>query len=560
MRERNRPGRGKRRPATTDSENTAELNAEEKATTETQPATEEKKPPEEAAEKSKKEDLPPQESGDGEKEGKKPPSVTEKSPASTPPSAPPSTPQNEPGKSGGGGCAATSLSLLALLLSLGVGGAGYYGWQQLQAEREQTTQSIQQAVSSQVGQVGSTLQENQQKLTSVEKEIAALKAEVGNLEKKQEELRTLQHDTTLQEMAALNEKITAINSSMENAQQRLSELQSQQELISGRIEEANAILEKLSSVDKAIGELNQKVQEAADRQQELLAMLKAVREQAEQELDTWKLTEAEYLLKIATRRLSLEQDISGAAAALKAADENLAETQDPRWLPVRKAIADAVEKLGTLPKPDIEGGALTLSALEKKVDELPLPQPERHLQSTSLDTSELKQAKDLENWGAKVWDAVSKLVVIRRGDKPATVALLPPDQALFLRQNLHLKLEGARYALLRNDHKLFKEDLQTAREWIENHFDTGAKVTQAMLESLEKLQKMEFPQALPDISSPLQQLRKLRNRSVPDAAPPPSAMPQPEPAKQPEANEEQQTDEGDQQETTPDAEAEGGSS
>ncbi len=557
MRERNKPGRGKRRPATTENDKTAELSTEEQASAEAKSATEETKSSKESQTAEKEKQTAPADTG--KKETAKTSPAADKVAASEKPPSPPPPLQKEPEKGGGGGCAPTGISLLALLLSLGVGGAGYYGWQQIQAERQQTTQNIQQVVNSQLGEVGSTLQENQRKLATLEEAIAALQTEMGSLEKKQDELRTLQHDTTLQEMAVLNEKIAAINNSMESAQQRLAELQSQQEAIGNRVEEANTVLQKLATVDEAISALSQQVAAATNRQQELLAALEATRKQAEKELDTWKLTEAEYLLKVATRRLSLEHNVSGAADALKAADENLAETDDPRWIPVRKAIAEAVEKLNALPKPDIEGDALTLAALEKKVDELPLPQPERHLQSTALDTSELQQAKDLESWGAKVWNAVSKLVVIRRGDKPATIALLPPDQALYLRQNLHLKLEGARYALLRNDPKLFKENLQTAHEWIENHFDTGAEATRAMLESLEKLQKMEFPQALPDISSPLQQLRKLRSHKAPVAP----EIPQPEPSQQsPDEEAQPQTSppEEEQPETTPEAEAEGGSS
>ncbi len=563
MRERNKPGRGKRRPATTDSDKAAELSTEGKAATKTQPAKEETESSKEiqaTAIESK-----PASSGEGKEKAleKTPAAAAGKPSTAEPPSSPPPPQQKEPEKTGGGGCATTSISLLALLLSLGVGGAGYYGWQQIQAERQQTAQEIQQAVSSQVGAVGSSLQENQQRLASVEKEITALKSEIGALEKKQEELRSLQQDTVLQEMTALNEKIATINDTVEEARQRLAELQSQQETISSRVEEANAVLEKLASVNQAITTLGEEVAAAAKRQQELMAALEAARQQGQKELDSWKLAEAEYLLKIATRRLSLEHDVRGATAALEAADENLADTNDPRWLPVRKSIAEMVEKLGALPKPDIEGGALKLAALEKKVDELPLPQPERHLKSTALDTSELKQAENLESWGQKAWNAVSKLVVIRRGERPATNALLPPDQAVFLRQNLHLKLEGARYALLRNDPKLYKENLQTAREWIEAHFDTGAEATRAMLESLEKLQKMEFPQAFPDISAPLQQLRKLRSRkaSITQAAPQPAPEQEP-PEQSTEEPQPQPSQPGDdQQEATPaDAETEGGSS
>ncbi len=433
------------------------------------------------------------------------------------------SPPNQQQKSGGGGCAATTLALLALALSLGVGGAGYYLWQQVQVSQQQTAQQLEQTVANRVGEVGATLQENKQKFASVEEEITTLKSGFDALRKQQQELRTLQHDTTLQELAALNEKITTINSNMDSAEQRLAELLTQQQNITSRMDEANSTLQKLATIEETITTLNDKVEAASQRQQELLSSLEAAQIRAEQERHAWKLTEAEYLLKVAVRRLSLEQDISGAAAALKAADRNLAETENPNWLPVRKAISAAISELNSLPRPDIEGGAITIASLEKNIDQLPLPKPERHLQSTTLDTSALSQPEDLQSWGGQVWDEIKKLVVIRRGDKPATIALMPPDQAHYLRQNLHLKLENARYALLRNNPKLFKEELRTAQEWIETHFDTEAAATKNMLESLQKLQEMEFSQTLPDISAPLEQLRKLRNHKFPQQQETPDA-------------------------------------
>ncbi len=488
---------------------------------EAQPGSETGKPPVAVKEKPQEKTNPvatgAKNSGktDAEDKSGKTASAPEKEP-------PPSSPPNQQQKSGGG-CAATTLALLALAVSLGVGGAGYYLWQQLQVNQQQTAQQLEQTVANRVGEVGATLQENKQKFASVEKEITTLKSEFDALGKQQQELRTLQHDTTLQELAALNEKITTINSSMDSAEQRLAELLTQQKNITSRMDEANSTLQKLAAIEETITALNDKVEAASQRQQELLNSLEAARAQAEQERDAWKLAEAEYLLKTAVRRLSLEQDITGAVAALEAADSNLAETGNPYWLPVRKTISAAISELESLPKPDIEGGATVITSLEKNIDQLPLPKPERHLQSTTLDTSGLNQPEDLQSWGSKVWDEVKKLVVIRRGDKPATIALMPPDEAHYLRQNLYLKLENARYALLRNNPKLFKEELRTAQEWIGVHFDSEAAATQSMLESLQNLRKMEFPQVLPDISAPLEQLRKLRNHQFPQQQETPDA-------------------------------------
>ncbi|HFC54418.1 MAG TPA: hypothetical protein ENJ43_08305 [Gammaproteobacteria bacterium] len=496
MKERNRSGRGGKGSSSRGGKESAKpvSGSKEPATTENKGAPQEGKPAPDTARSEK---------GAGEVVA---PDVKDTAVKGEPPPPPPPQPQK------GGGCAGTALALLALLISLGVGGAGYYLWQQLQIGQQQSVQSLQQSVASRIEQVSSALQrQSEQKLGSVEQQVSDLKGEIAALGKQQEELRSLQQETALQEMAALNEKIGAISSNVSAAEQRLAELTSQQQGIAGRIGEADATLQKLAAVGESIAALEEKVNAAASRQQQLLDSIAALQLQADQERNAWKLGETEYLLTVATRRLALEHDIRGAGAALQAADRQLTEIGDSRWLPVREAISGALADLQALPSPDTDGAAVTLAALDDAVEQLPLKQPERRLQSTALDTAPLQQAEDLESWGGKVWESLKKLVIIRHGEKPAMAALLPPDQSEYLRQNLHLKLENARYALLRGNPELFRTSLGTAREWIEAHFDPMADATKGMLESLKKLQGMEFPKELPDISAPLQQLRKLRS-------------------------------------------------
>ena len=566
MREKNRSGRGRKHPSTTDSKGTEQGEEAAKLISDTEkPAV----TGDQDQKKSSSASAGTQDPDNSGKDARETAATPEKSSAGKgEPPAPPPPPQPQKG----GGCGATALALLALLLSLGVGGAGYYLWQQLQTGQQQTVQNLQQTVASRIGEVSSTLQQqNEQKFSSVEQQVSSLKGEIEALGKQQQELRALQQETALQEMAALNEKIGAIGSSMSAAEQRLAELTTQQQGVAGRVGEADATLQKLAAVGESIAALEAKVEAAAGRQQQLLDSIAALQIQADQERNSWKLGEAEYLLKVATRRLSLEHDIGGAAAALQAADDNLAEIGDSRWLPVRQAISAALTDLQALPKPDIDGAAVTIAALDKAVDQLPLQQPERQLKSTALNTESLHQAEDLQSWGGKVWESVKKLVVIRRGEKPAMMALLPPDQSEYLRQNLHLKLENARYALLRGNPELFRKSLGIAREWIEAHFDTQAEATGGMLESLQKLQGMEFPRTLPDISAPLEQLRKLRSRGRPVQQPPaqpesapgepeqvsgpePQEQPEPEPQEQPEpepqeAESESELQDAEQQET-----------
>ncbi len=537
MREKNRSGRGKKHPSGTEGKGAEQGSEAAKSVSGTEkPATAEDKASQTGNE-------PPATSAQGStKGGREKPEAAPPGNSGAKRDEPP-----PPAQKGGGGCAATTLALLALAISLGVGGAGYYLWQQLQTGQQQTEQNLQQSVTARLGEVSSTLQQQtEQKLSTVEQQMSSLKGELKALGERQQELRALQQETTLQEMAALNEKLAAIGSDVGAAQQRLTELATQQQGVSSRLGEAEATLQRLATVDEAITALEERIAAATSRQQHLLDSIAELQIQADQERNSWKLTETEYLLNLATRRLTLEQDITGAMAALQAADGNLASIGEARWLPVREAISSALTELQALPRPDTDGAAVTITALDRAVEQLPLQQPERQLKSTALDTEPLHEAEDLQGWGNKVWESVKKLVIIRHGEKPAMAALLPPDQAEYLRQNLHLKLESARYALLRNNPELFRKSLATAREWIEAHFDAGAEATRGMLESLRQLEKMEFPQTLPDISAPLEQLRKLRSRAaVPQPEPPQEEQPATEPPElteptQPEAGQPEQ--------------------
>jgi len=77
----------------------------------------------------------------------------------------------------------------------------------------------------------------------------------------------------------------------------------------------------------------------------------------------WIIAEAEYLLTVASHRLSLEQDIGTAIAALTAADQRLKQVGDPGVLNVRREIAKEINALRSVEMPDIIGMAFELASL-----------------------------------------------------------------------------------------------------------------------------------------------------------------------------------------------------
>ncbi len=213
-----------------------------------------------------------------------------------------------------------------------------------------------------------------------------------------------------------------------------------------------------------------------------------------------------YLISIANHQAQLNNNAAAASAALEAADQRLSEANDPSLFTVRKSITDNIIALRRVAKLDVTSIALTLSRLEQEVSTLVLARSGSEEKSTEeRATADSSLVDDLDGFASKVWSDVKGLVVVRRGTgghKP----LLPPGQIFFLQQNLRLKLEAARIALLQRDSQLFQESLSMARQWINTYFDTEATSAANLLSSMAPYEGLELNPTLPDILNSLQQL------------------------------------------------------
>ena len=232
----------------------------------------------------------------------------------------------------------------------------------------------------------------------------------------------------------------------------------------------------------------------------------------------WLLAEAEYLLKLASQRLQLAADIGSALAAMQTADERLYDTADPAVIPLRKQLAEDINRLKAVAMPDISGLSLTLSALSKAVDELPLlaSQLEDKAMEVSAADAVSKEQKQLESWQqlpAMIWQDMKKLLDIREHHgrvKP----LLTPSQHFFLKQNLVLKLEQAQLALLDHNKAVYHQRLQTAMDWINRYFKTDDSATQNMLTQLQELAVIDIQPELPDISASYHALKDFQEKQA----------------------------------------------
>lgn len=233
-------------------------------------------------------------------------------------------------------------------------------------------------------------------------------------------------------------------------------------------------------------------------QQALRTFTQEMRTSMEKSHDFSTASDAEYLMRIASHRLLLEQDVPTAITALEEANQRLGETADPALLEARQQLIDEITQLKAIPQPDIAGASLTLNSLQNQVERWTPLGSQNKAPTASL-------PRETQNFWGGAWQELKSLVVIRRTDQ-AVLPLASPDQRFFLRHNLRLALETARLALLRRDTKTLRMSLSTARDWLARHFEQDA-AAKAAQDAITRLEKMDLAPPLPDISSSLKTLR-----------------------------------------------------
>jgi uroporphyrin-3 C-methyltransferase len=229
----------------------------------------------------------------------------------------------------------------------------------------------------------------------------------------------------------------------------------------------------------------------------------------------WRVAEAEYLLRVANHRLTLMGDPDTALEALKSADERLAATGDPGWSGVRETIAAEITRLSALPKVDKAGISAELTALASGVDRLPLHddgvvQAPRLAQSDTTPDAADSGGFQLDSLLQDLWQGFKSMMVVRHHDRPVS-AMLPPEQRYFLIQNLRLKLENAKAAMMGRNQTLYSDNLKGAVEWIERYFQVSSAEVSGFRSQLQGLASRQIAAQAPDISGSLRELQERRH-------------------------------------------------
>ena len=283
----------------------------------------------------------------------------------------------------------------------------------------------------------------------------------------------------------------------------------QLEVLQGTTEQTRQMAERERQLAARLGRLEQlpSASELEERRR-LLAALQSDQQRlsgrVEQVLgasrEQWRLAEAEHLLRMAMLQLSAMQDVKSAEMLVSEADLILQKQDDPGAYGTRQKLLEGLEALRSLPELDRTGLFLQLGALRGQSSQLRDLAPEFVVGEA---TAESAEANRWQRWV----DELTRYVRVDF-DASADVKPLLAGQTLGqLRLALSLAIEQAQWAVLNGNAEVYRQALEQASTLLSDHFSEENGQARGLRERLEALSRREVAVNLPDLSPALQALQ-----------------------------------------------------
>lgn len=294
-------------------------------------------------------------------------------------------------------------------------------------------------------------------------------------------------------------------------QQKFAELEQQIQRLGEQPAQATALLpnndEALQEVRTQLSQLNADSQtnshKLADLTQQLTQKQQAFNSLQEQvnkinnvvktEPNDWLLSEVDFLLNNALRKLVLDGDVDTAIALLQVASQSLEQVADADIVPIRKALHEDLKQLLAVNNIDQNAIMQRLSLLANNLDEL-------EILNVNFGEDNVQLSDSMQDWKENVKKSALSFLnhFIRINPRSSNdKGLLAPNQDIYLRENIRLRLQIAILAVPRQQNELYKQSLEAVAAWVRSYFNTNTPTAQHFLQQVDNLMEQSIYVDLP---------------------------------------------------------------
>ncbi len=225
--------------------------------------------------------------------------------------------------------------------------------------------------------------------------------------------------------------------------------------------------------------------------------------------DETLVVDIESALRIAQQQAQMTGSTEPLLAALQSAQKRVQRAAQPRLAPVSRALENDLEQLKSVPSFDMPGLMTKLDEGVALVDGLVLINAPRVSQSQIRQQAQASGEQTPPTWWmtglTRMADEIKGLLRVSRIDSPES-ALISPEQAFFLRENLKLKLLNARLGLLARQKEGVRNDLGAAAMLVRRYAEPQSRRTAQLLQLLEQTSEQVRTAELPRIEASLMAL------------------------------------------------------
>lgn len=310
------------------------------------------------------------------------------------------------------------------------------------------------------------------------KKFAEVEAEMQKISAKAEQQLPLQTKADIPNFDAEKAQLSTLTENYQKALDRITQLESQQTGYTQQIQNLQLQLQKVGNIS------------GTDK-------------------SSWLLSDAGFLLNNAARKIVLDNDIETAKNLLLEADQVLAQVSNATQ--IRDAIKADLNTLTQLN--DIDQNALMqrVANLTTKLDDLPIFESEH---SQAVNNGQVTDS--LEDWQSNLEknanSFLDRFIRVSKRNVADEKAFVAPNQEIYLRENIRLRLQIAILAIPRQQNEMYKKSLQTVGSWIRSYFDTSNDNVKNFLKEIDELADetiyVDAPNSLQSLKALEQQLNK----------------------------------------------------
>lgn len=217
----------------------------------------------------------------------------------------------------------------------------------------------------------------------------------------------------------------------------------------------------------------------------------------------WVLSDANFLLNNAVRKLVVDTDVETAKSLLLEADSVLSKIANPQITLVRNAIKADLVSLNNVNQVDQNALMQRLTTLANSLDDLPMVDNDAQENQSSENVSD-----SIDDWQQNIEKTANsfldKFIRVSDKNKAEEKAFIAPNQEVYLRENIRLRLQIAILAIPRQQNELYKKSLDAVSTWIRSYFDTQNENVKNFLKSLDELSEqtiyIDVPEKLQSVA------------------------------------------------------------